>query len=84
MKIATSPFVYWGVAVFMPEKLGNLQTALCTTRYFGIKQKHTELLPCVQCIPWLTTSIADRAGGLAGLFREEGDAVRLQSGVEHR
>ena len=25
MKIATSPFVYWGVAVFMPEKLGNLQ-----------------------------------------------------------
>ena len=27
MKIATSPFVYWGVAVFMPEKLGNLQGA---------------------------------------------------------
>ena len=25
MKIATSPFVYWGVAVFMPEKLWNLQ-----------------------------------------------------------
>ena len=25
MKIATSPFVYWGVAVFMPEKVGNLQ-----------------------------------------------------------
>ena len=25
MKIATSPFVYWGVVVFMPEKLGNLQ-----------------------------------------------------------
>ena len=25
MKIATSPFVYWGVAVFMPEKLGNFQ-----------------------------------------------------------
>jgi len=25
MEIATSPFVYWGVAVFMPEKLGNLQ-----------------------------------------------------------
>ena len=25
MKIATSPFVYWGVAVFMPEKFGNLQ-----------------------------------------------------------
>ena len=24
-EIATSPFVYWGVAVFMPEKLGNLQ-----------------------------------------------------------
>jgi len=26
MKIATSPFVYWGVSVFMPEKLGNLQS----------------------------------------------------------
>ena len=25
MKIATSPFVYWGVAVFMPEKVGDLQ-----------------------------------------------------------
>ena len=25
MKITTSPFVYRGVAVFMPEKLGNLQ-----------------------------------------------------------
>ncbi len=25
MKIATSPFIYWGVAVFMPEKLGKLQ-----------------------------------------------------------
>ena len=25
MKIATSPFVYWGVAGFMPEKVGNLQ-----------------------------------------------------------
>ena len=25
MKIATSPFVYWGVAFFMPEKVGNLQ-----------------------------------------------------------
>ena len=25
MKIATSHFVYWGVAVFMPEKVGNLQ-----------------------------------------------------------
>ncbi len=23
MKIATSPFVYWGVAVFMPEKNGE-------------------------------------------------------------
>ena len=37
----------------------------------GIKQKHTELLPCVQCIPWLTTSIADRTGGLAALYSEE-------------
>ena len=25
MKIATSPFVYRGAHVFMPEKLGNLQ-----------------------------------------------------------
>ena len=25
MKITTSPFVYRGVAVFMPEKVGNLQ-----------------------------------------------------------
>ncbi len=74
MKIATSPFVYWGVAVFMPEKLGNLQTALCTTRYFDIKQKHTESLPCIQCIPWLTESIADRAGGLAALYSEESGA----------
>jgi len=38
MKIATSPFVYWGVAVFMPEIVGNLQIAppwrIC--RGFGI------------------------------------------------
>jgi len=24
-KIATSPFIYWDMLVFMPEKLGNLQ-----------------------------------------------------------
>jgi hypothetical protein len=28
MKITTSPFVYRGVAVFMPEKVGNLQRFL--------------------------------------------------------
>ena len=28
MKIATSPFVYRGAHVFMPEKLGNLQPVL--------------------------------------------------------
>lgn len=48
------------------------------------KQKHTESLPCVQCIPWLAKSIADRAGGLAGLLRKEGNPVRLHRSVENR
>ncbi|MBR4259572.1 MAG: hypothetical protein IKQ17_11120, partial [Kiritimatiellae bacterium] len=36
MKIATSPFVYRGAHVFMPEKLGNLQTTyqVAQTKHF--------------------------------------------------
>ena len=34
MKITTSPFVYRGVAVFMPEKVGNLQ-GLTPSPYVG-------------------------------------------------
>ena len=32
-QIATSPFVYRGTAVFMPEKLGNLQVRVSTCKY---------------------------------------------------
>ena len=32
MKIATSPFVYWGVAVFMAEKVGNRQKTVPSDR----------------------------------------------------
>lgn len=40
----------------------------------GIRQKHTELLPCIQCIPWLAKSVADRAGGLAARYSEKSGA----------
>ena len=43
------------------------------------KTKHTESLPCIQCIPWLTTSIADHAGGLAGLYYSEESGANITS-----
>ena len=33
MKITSSPFVYRGVAVFMPEKVGNLQWHKCVQAF---------------------------------------------------
>ena len=39
-----------------------------------MRKKHTELLPCIQCIPWLAKSVSDRAGGLAALYSEESGA----------